>query len=186
MKRYRAIEIIIQSLNGDELIVSTTGMISRELFSISDTPRNFYMLGSMGLASSIGLGLALSLPDRKVIVLDGDGACLMNLGALATIGYFYLPNLKHIVLDNGVYGSTGGQRTMSNIARLEDVAKATGYILSMTVNKEDELERAVKEFQIRPNVLSFVIVLVEDGNVKGIERVSHSPEEIKSRFMGAL
>ena len=186
MKRYEAIELITQSLNGDELIVSTTGMISRELFAINDTPRNFYMLGSMGLASSIGLGLALSLLDKKVIVLDGDGACLMNLGALATIGYFYLPNLKHIVLDNGVYDSTGGQRTMSNIAKLEDIAKATGYILSMIINEEDELERAVKEFQIKPNVLSFVVVLIGDGNVKGIKRVSHSPEEIKTRFMETL
>lgn len=186
MKRYKAIELIIQSLNGDELIVSTTGMISRELFTINDTPRNFYMLGSMGLASSIGLGLALSLPDRKVIVLDGDGACLMNLGAMATIGHLNPPNLKHIILDNGVYGSIGGQKTISNTVILEGIAESTEYDLSEVVDNKSELRKVIKMFQAGQNVLSFIVVLIKSGNVKEVERVSHSPEEIKSRFMGAL
>ena len=186
MKRYEAIEVIIQHLKGDELIVSSTGMISRELFTINDTLRNFYMIGSMGLASSIGLGLALSLPDRKVIVLDGDGACLMNLGAMAMIGHLNPPNLKHIILDNGVYGSTGGQRTISDTVILEDIAEATGYWLPESIDNENELKRVMKNFQASRNVLSFVVIHIKNENVKEVERVSHSPEEIKSRFMGVL
>lgn len=177
MKRSRAIEIIIQSLNGDELIVSSTGMISRELFALKDTPRNFYMLGSMGLASSIGLGLALNLPDRRVVVLDGDGACLMNLGALATIGELSPKNLMHIVLNNGCYGSTGGQPTAVGMVELEQVARYTGYMISEFVEDEDELREAL---ELRN--LVFILVEIDKGDVEGIGRVSYPPEEIKGRF----
>jgi len=115
MKRYEAIEIITESLKGDELVISANGLISRELFTIKDSPRNFYMLGSMGLASSIGFGLAFSLPNKKVVVIDGDGNILMNLGSLATIGHFAPSNLIHFVLDNEMHASTGGQPTMQTV-----------------------------------------------------------------------
>ena len=107
MKRYEAIETIIQSLTGTELIISSTGMISRELFTIQDTPQNFYMLGSMGLASSIGLGLALSLPEKQVIVVEGDGSCLMNMGAMEIL----------LAFDNDAAGNMGTQKTLK-LARM--------------------------------------------------------------------
>jgi len=180
MKRGDAIETIVQLLTGDELIVSSTGMISRELFTIRDSPRNFYMLGSMGLASSIGLGLALSLPDKRVLVIEGDGSVLMNMGSLATIGHFAPKNLTHIVLDNEVHGSTGGQPTVSDTIKLEEVARAAGYQSARKITSEEQLREVTRAaFYQGP---AFLLVKVEKGGVEEIGRVSHSPVEIKCRF----
>jgi len=184
MKRYEAIEVITQSLNGSELVISSTGMISRELFTIKGTPQNFYMLGSMGLASSIGLGLALSLPEKRIIVIEGDGSILMNMGSIATIGHFTPRNLTHIVLDNEAHDSTGGQATVSNTVKLEEVAHAAGYWLTQKVDSKEELRRATRESSQRGP--AFFLIKVEKGSIEGIGRVSHSPEEIKSRFQEAV
>ena len=180
MKRCEAIEAIVQLLIGDELVVSSTGMISRELFTIRDSPRNFYMLGSMGLASSIGLGLALFLPDKRVVVIEGDGSVLMNMGSLATIGHFAPKNLTHIVLDNEVHDSTGGQPTVSDTIKLEEVAYAAGYQPTWRVTSEKQLREVIWEsVHLGP---AFLLVKVEKGSVEEIGRVSHSPVEIKNRF----
>ena len=178
MKRHEAIKVIVHSLAGDELIVSSTGMISRELFNIKDSPQNFYMLGSMGLASSMGLGLALSLPDRRVVVIEGDGSILMNMGSMATIGHFAPKTLTHIVLDNEVYDSTGGQPTVSGTVKLEEAAKAAGYQVAERVLSKEELRR----INISLEGPTFILVKVEKGSIEGIGRVTHSPEEIRSRF----
>ena len=178
MKRHEAIKVIVHSLTGDELIVSSTGMISRELFSIKDSPQNFYMMGSMGLASSMGLGLALSLPDRRVVVIEGDGSILMNMGSMATIGHFAPKNLTHIVLDNEVYDSTGSQPTVSGTVKLEEVAKAAGYQVAERVLSKEEL----RQISISLEGLTFILVKVEKGGIEGIGRVTHSPEEIRRRF----
>jgi len=180
MKRYEAIEVITQSLNGNELVISSTGMLSRELFAIKDTPPNFYMIGSMGLASSIGLGLALSLPEKQIIVIEGDGSILMNMGSMATIGHFAPQNLIHIVLDNEAHDATGGQATLSNTVKLEEVAHAAGYRLTQRVDSEEELRKAITESSRQGP--SFFLIKVEKGNIEGIGRVSYSPEEIKNRF----
>lgn len=111
MRRIDAIRMIMDEVT-DELVVATTGMISRELYMVKDRPENFYMCGSMGCALPIGIGLALS-SGRRVIVLDGDGAALMSLGSLAVARYLQLDNLAHYILDNGSYASTGGQPTCS-------------------------------------------------------------------------
>ena len=184
MKRYEAIEVISQSLDGSELVVSSTGMISRELFTIKDTPRNFYMLGSMGLASSIGLGLALSLPEVQIVVIDGDGSVLMNMGSLATIGHFAPKNLIHIVLDNEAHDSTGGQATVSGTIKLEEVARAAGYQVSQRVVSEEELRKAIGgTSQQGP---AFLLVKVAKGGIEGIGRVLCSPEEIRARFQKSM
>ncbi len=109
MKRHEAIKIICQYIGESDLIVSSTGNLSRELFIIADSHQIFYMMGSMGLASSIGLGLAICYPDKRIIVIEGDGSIIMNMGSMATIGHYAPKNLVHIVLDNGVYDSTGDQ-----------------------------------------------------------------------------
>lgn len=180
MKRYEAIDVIIQSLNGSELVISSTGMISRELFTIKDAPQNFYMVGSMGLASSIGLGLALSLPEKQIVIIEGDGSILMNMGSMATIGHFAPKNLIHIVLDNEAHDSTGGQATVSNIVKLEEVAHAADYRLTQRVDSEQELREAVRESSQQGP--AFFLIKVEKGSIEGVGRVSYSPEEIKSRF----
>ena len=107
--RYRAIEKILEQVESGDVVLSTTGMISREVFQTKDRPGNFYMLGSMGLLSSFGLGLALLQPDRRVFVLEGDGSALMSLGTLPLIAAEQVANLIHLVLDNEAYESTGGQ-----------------------------------------------------------------------------
>lgn len=180
MKRYEAIEVIVRSLTGKELVISSAGMISRELFVIKDSPQNFYMMGSMGLASSIGLGMALSLPDRKIVVVEGDASVLMNMGSMATIGHFAPKNLTQIVLDNEAHDSTGGQPTVSNTMKLEEVAQAAGYWLVEKVTTEGELQESIRKSSKQG--LAFILTKVEKGSIEGIGRVSHSPEEIKNRF----
>ena len=181
MKRYEAIEVITESLKGDELVISANGLISRELFFIKESLCNFYMLGSMGLASSIGFGLAFNLPNREVVVLDGDGNILMNLGSLATIGHFAPKNLIHFVLDNEMHASTGGQPTVSNTVRLEEVARAAGYTGVRKVSSSEDLHVAVKEVINSAEGPSFVLVKIEKGE-KEVSRVSYEPTHIKNRF----
>ena len=111
MKRSEAIRSVMAYIT-HELVIATTGMISRELFVVRDRPENFYMCGSMGCALPIGIGVAMST-ERPVIVLDGDGAALMSLGSLAVSKFLALPNLTHYVIDNGTYASTGDQPTCS-------------------------------------------------------------------------
>ena len=185
MKRYEAIEVITKALKGDELVISANGMISRELFSIKDSPSNFYMLGSMGLASSIGFGLAFSLPNKKVVVIDGDGNILMNLGSLATIGHFAPNNLIHFVLDNEMHASTGGQPTVSNTVRLEEVARAAGFQAVKKVSSIESLRTVVSEVLNSAEGPSFVLVKIEKGE-REVPRVSHEPTHIKNRFKEAI
>jgi len=144
MKRFEAIQEIVRCLDGDELVVSSNGMISRELFTIADAPRNFYMIGSMGLASSIGLGLALSLPARQIVVIEGDGNVLMNLGSAATIDHLGPANLIQVVLDNEAHDSTGGQPTVSHTMRLEEVARAAGCPFAQIVASREAIGPAVR------------------------------------------
>jgi len=126
MNRRKAIKIISQQI-GDEIIISANGFLSRDLFDIFEKPSNFYMLGSMGLASSIGLGLAIKNPKKRVFVFDGDGNILMNLGSLTTIGSLKPKNLIHVVFDNNSHESTGGQPTNSNKIQIEKIAKVVNY-----------------------------------------------------------
>lgn len=184
MKRYEAIAVITESLKGDELVISANGMISRELFSIKDTTCNFYMLGSMGLASSIGFGLAYNSPNRKVVVIDGDGNILMNLGSLATIGHFAPSNLVHLVLDNEMHASTGGQPTVSDTTRLEEVASATGFIAVRKVSSSEDLRMVVREV-LNSEGPSFILVKIEKGE-RDVPRVSYEPIHIKNRFKEAI
>src|SRR5438552_1715069 len=124
--RSRAIEAVLELLT-DELVVVCNGFPSREVYALRDRPENFYMIGSMGLAPAIGLGVALAQSRRRVVVLDGDGNVSMALGTLATVGALKPRNSVHIVFDNEVYVSTGNQPTPSQTVRLEQVAKAVGY-----------------------------------------------------------
>ena len=180
MKRWEAIEQLV-ALMGDALVIHANGMISRESFVYNDRRENFYMIGSMGLASSIGLGVAISLPERKVVVLDGDGNVLMNLGALAMIGERQPRNLVHVVLDNEAYASTGGQRSISDQIELDAFARAAGYRHVQKVTRQAELGPTFQHLMAVDGP-SFLLVKVEPGNVTGIARVAHEPDTIAKRF----
>jgi thiamine pyrophosphate-dependent acetolactate synthase large subunit-like protein len=139
MTRLDATRVIVE-LAGAAPIVASLGHPAYDLFAAGDRPQNFYTWGSMGLASSIGLGLALARPDVRVVVLDGDGSLLMNLGSLATIGLFRPANLVLVVMDNEEYATTGGQPTpTAHGADLEAAARAMGIAATATVRSEEEL-----------------------------------------------
>ena len=143
MTRLEATRIVV-ALAGDAPIVASLGHPAYDLFVARDRPQNFYTWGSMGVASSIGLGLALARPDLRVFVLDGDGSLLMNLGSLATIGLLQPSNLVLVVMDNEEYATTGGQQTpTAHGADLEGAARAMSISRAVTVRGEEELRRAV-------------------------------------------
>ena len=185
MKLAEALSAIIPLLQ-DELVVHANGFISRESFNLNDRPGNFYMLGSMGLASSIGLGVALNKPERCVVIFDGDGNVLMNLGSLALIGATQPRNFIHFVFDNEVYGSTGNQRTISGHVALEEIARSSGYQRVQKVTTAEALEAAAKEFLQQPGP-SFLLIKIEpDREERKIGRITHQPPQISQRFMDAI
>jgi len=182
MIRKEAIEIIC-SINKDVVIVAANGYISRDLFEICDKSDNFYMIGSMGLASSIGLGVALKNRNKIVFVFDGDGNILMNLGSLVTIGTLRPKNLVHFVFDNSSHESTGGQPTMSSQIEIENIARATKY-KTFRVKTKEELEKIISK--IRKNQ-GPILVLIKIKNSKIIsKRVSYKPTQIRTNFMKSL
>ena len=162
--RLEAIEALAGCLGDGEAVVATTGLTSRELAAVRDRPNNFYMAGSMGHAAAIGLGLALERPRRRVVVLDGDGAVLMHLGTLSTIGHQAPANLVHVVLDNGVYGSTGDQPTTSSTTDLAAVARACGYRAAWCCRSPGELRPALARALVEPGP---VFVLARIGTAVG-------------------
>jgi thiamine pyrophosphate-dependent acetolactate synthase large subunit-like protein len=142
MTRLDATRVIVESA-GSAPIVSSLGHPSYDLFAARDRPQNFYTWGSMGVASSIGLGLALARPDQRVFVIDGDGSLLMNLGSLATIGLMQPANLVLVVVDNEAYATTGGQTTPTAVgADLEAAARAM-RVEARTVRTETALRDAL-------------------------------------------
>src|SRR6185295_8269243 len=145
MTRYQATQIVAAHA-GEGAIIASLGHPTYDLFAAGDRPRNFYTWGSMGLASSIGLGLALARPDVGIFVLDGDGSLLMNLGSLATIGLMQPANLTLIVMDNEQYATTGGQPTpTARGADLDAAARAMRVPLTLTVRSEEALAAALEQ-----------------------------------------
>jgi len=184
MKGTEAFQELLPLLK-DEPVVHANGYICRESFQQKDRPENFYMIGSMGLASSIGLGVALCRPDKKVIIFDGDGNVLMSMGTLAMIAATAPKNLVHIVFDNQVYESTGSQRSLSGSVALEEVAKSSGYPVTMKVTKKAEIKPAFQKL-MNGEGPGFLLIKVDPGFDPQTGRVTHTPEEIKARFMDAL
>jgi sulfopyruvate decarboxylase subunit beta len=181
MNKLEAIKALRAVVSADDLLVCCNGMIGRELYTVAERPQNFYMIGSMGLASSIGLGLALARPGRRVFVLDGDGNVLMGMSALASVGSERPANLYHVVLDNETHASTGGQRTISSAIKLHDVARAAGYLSTHRAESLQAFEAALGEALAGPGPV-MVLGVVEGGTQKGIGRVKETPPELTARF----
>jgi phosphonopyruvate decarboxylase len=161
------------------VLVATTGYTGRELYAIADRPNQLYVVGSMGCASSLALGLSLCRPDLKVVVADGDGAALMRLGNLATIGACGRDNFRHVLLDNGMHESTGGQSTTSHAARFAAMAAAAGYRSAGEAATAADVGRAVSS----KSGPAFIHVRTAPGVPDGLPRPKVTPVEVRARLM---
>ena len=181
ISRRQALAAALKEL-GDAPVIHANGFICRESFGVGDRPQNFYMIGSMGLAAPIGLGLALARPAHRSVVFDGDGNVLMSLGTLAMVGSLGPRNLVHMVFDNEVYGSTGGQRSPSRETRLDRLAIAAGYRAVSAVTTQDEVAQALRSAADGPH---FVLVKVTTEESPA-PRIPHPPRAIRDRFRSIL
>ena len=179
MNRYELLKSLKGILN-EKLVICNIGLPSQELYKIDDQPNYFYMLGSMGLASSIGLGLSLAV-DKKVISIDGDGSVLMNMNTLATIGNRAPANYTLLIVDNGSYGSTGDQKTFTNErTSLKDVAIGAGCDNVIECSGEETSENLQKALDDKNN--SYVIISkIKSGNVP-IKPIPLNAVTIRDRF----
>lgn len=180
----------IVDVSGDDPIVSTTGKISRELFELREAngqshKYDFLTVGSMGHSSSIALGVALNKPKTRVWCIDGDGAAIMHMGAMAVIGSTSPPNMIHIVLNNGAHESVGGMPTVANDIGFASVAKACGYKSAVCVDTLDKLDAELTAAKKR-NSLSFIEVKCAIGSRADLGRPTTSAAENKSSFMNYM
>lgn len=167
----------------DQLVVCNIGLPSQELHLIDDQPTNFYMLGTMGLASSIGLGLALA-QDKKVISIDGDGSVLTNFGTLPTIANNVADNFILLIVDNGSYGSTGDQPTYAGKkTSLTAVAEACGC--ENVVECQDKDTPEVLKAALASDKMTIIVCKCDSGNIK-LPVITKDPVVIRDRFMNAV
>lgn len=189
LSREEAIKTVVDQLREDDLVVSTTGMISRELFEYREAKQqghgaDFLTVGSMGHASQIALGIALQKPDRRVFVFDGDGALLMHMGGMAIIGDYCPKNLVHIVFNNGAHDSVGGQPTVGQKIDIEAIAKAVGYADVVSVESPEALLCAMNHVNnSEMKGTSLINVNVRKGNRKDLGRPTTTPIQNKEAFM---
>jgi phosphonopyruvate decarboxylase len=185
-RRREALAAVVPHLDGD-IVYATTGFISRELGSLADRPLNFYMPGSMGHALALGLGTALNEPDRRVVVLDGDGAAFMHLGTAVTVGAYAPVNLVHVVLDNGSYESTGAQRTRSESVRWAELGRGLGYRTSTECRDGGDVDAALRRVREADGPHLVVVHIATDRSTVP-PRVTKlgTPPELALRFRTAL
>lgn len=163
MRRAEGIAALIERI-GDAPIVASLGPSTFDLYAAGDRPSNLYTWGAMGLASSIGLGVALGAPDRRVFVTDGDGSLLMNLGSLATIARQGPANLVHIVWDNHMWAETGGQPTHTATGTdLAGIARAAGIPQVATVSELNDFNAAIERALTEPGPWCIVVEVEEAG-----------------------
>lgn len=190
LRREQAIGQIVSCMEDSDIVVSTTGMISRELFEYREATgqghkRDFLTVGSMGHASQIALGIALNKPERRVFCLDGDGATIMHMGALGIIGSMNPSNYFHIVLNNGAHDSVGGQPTIGFQLDLPLIAQACGYKKVISVDNEQALQKALNHLSEQPTPL-LLEVKVKKGARKDLGRPTTTPIENKENLMEFL
>ena len=194
LSREEAIQMVASYLGEKDVIVSTTGMISRELFEYRTAKgqgheRDFLTVGSMGHASQIALGIALEKQDRRVWCFDGDGAAIMHMGSMAIVAQKAPANYIHVVFNNGAHDSVGGQPTVGLDIDLPAVAKAVGYETTITVRNKDELKKGLSTLNSQLSSLGGPLLLevrVRKGNRKDLGRPTTTPIENKKALMEFL
>jgi phosphonopyruvate decarboxylase len=186
MTREHAIGAVIEALDENDAVISTTGKISRELYEHRDRTglghqRDFLTVGSMGHASQIAMGIALAQPDRQVICLDGDGAMLMHMGAAAIVGAAKLANFKHVILNNGVHDSVGGMATAGLRVSFTEIVKGCGYTEGWRVERRDDMSKKLAQLRSArgPAMLE---IMVRQGARSDLGRPQTSPIENKTAF----
>ncbi len=183
--RTSALEVVLTHRKSDDLLIVTTGKAGRELYTLKDDQQHFYMVGSMGCASPFALGGALCNKDKRWVVIDGDAAVLMRMGNLATVGTFGPEDYLHIVLDNEVNDSTGGQVTISSEVSLAATALSCGYKNAYSTDDLSELDKILtsKEIEKGPSLIHFRI---KKGSPAELGRPKIKPYEVKERMMNYL
>jgi thiamine pyrophosphate-dependent acetolactate synthase large subunit-like protein len=179
-----AIAAVLPEL-ADHALVCANGFISRWVCALGDREANFYMIGSMGLASSIGLGIATARPEVPVAVIDGDGNVLMNLGSLPMNGVLAPARFRHVVLDNGVYASTGNQPTISSRVQLEEIARAAGYCSVARVRAVADVAGALRTQLAAPGPSMLLIETLPESGPPA-PRIPYTPPEMTARVSGAI
>jgi len=172
-------QLVADSAMEDTVLIASTGFNGRELYAVEDRPNQLYMVGSMGCAASFGLGLSLVRPDKKVIVIDGDGALLMRMGNMATVAAYAGDNFYHLLLDNHVHESTGGQATVSSAVNFPAVARACGY---QSVFPAMGYNRGLSKF-LKARPPAFMLIGTCPGVPEGLPRPSVKPSEVARRLM---
>jgi len=188
--RETAISEIVKNLKKSDIIVSTTGKTSRELYEYRDRTngdhsKDFLTVGSMGHASQIALGIALEKQQRQVYCFDGDGAAIMHMGAMAIIGSQASANFKHIILNNGCHESVGGQPTAGFSISFTDIAKACGYKITLQAENLTVINQKMKMLRNSPGP-GLLEIKVRKGARADLGRPKMSPKENKTAFMGFL
>lgn len=184
MDRQDAARLVIEAAGAEALIVSSLGTPSYDLAGAADRDRTFYLWGSMGLAPSVGLGLALARPDDRVIVVDGDASLLMNLGALTTVGWQAPANLVWVVIDNGLFQITGGQSTATSVrADLSAMAIGAGIDRARTVADLESFREAVTAARREPGPHFIAAKVTGPGSTA---RPPLDPVYLKHRFQAAI
>lgn len=193
LTRERAIEIILDEISEEDVVVATTGMISREIYEFRENngqghDLDFLTVGSMGHSSQIALGLAQSTQDKTVYCIDGDGSVIMHMGSLGIMGQSRAGNLNHIVLNNGKHDSVGGQPTIGFQIDLPAIAQACGYRQSVCVDTEQSLRKALRQSFSSPpfDGPTFLEVQVLPGSRSDLGRPTTTPVENKEIFMAKL
>ena len=194
MSREEAIQTVAAALGEKDCIVSTTGMISRELFEYrvamnQGHERDFLTVGSMGHASQIALGIAIAKPDRKVWCFDGDGAAIMHMGSMAIVANKAPMNYVHVVFNNGAHDSVGGQPTVGLKINLPAVAKAVGYPQTYSVSTKEDLEKLLTSSFLHQTSFDgpvLIEVRVKKGNRKDLGRPTITPIQNKEALMDFL
>lgn len=184
MNRFDVTSRLIAKLKAEEAVIGGIGNTNFDLWAAGHRPQNFYMLGSMGLAFPIALGVALAQPDRRVFALEGDGSLLMQLGALSTIATLKPKNLIMIVMDNGIYQITGAQPTpAASVADIVAIATGSGLANSAWAADEEDFERLVDE-AMSASEPSLIAVRIDDK--PGVGTTRRDPVQIRERFMHGL
>ena len=184
MTSREAIEIFYTFVQG-EPVVCATGYISRSAQRAKDRLENFYMIGSMGLVSSVALGAALCRPQKRVFALDGDGAVLMNLGTLATVGALKPANFFHLVIDNGGYESTGNQSSHAIQVPLDKIAQSAGYAHVRRAETPDALRKEIAAALSKKGPI-FILAKVTSDSGSPAPRIHAAPEVITENFSKCL